>query len=276
MNLVALNFKFISLLGGFATIGSLLAMTFLLLDDRGKLSASSERIRNYLKISAAVWVVGSLGNIVATLAQLLNTTFFVAIDQTVLRSFTTQITLGRYLAFQSLVSLLVLIIAFKARKILSLISTLVLSLLAIVAPVFQSHSASGGSHSLVIGSLVIHVVALSFWVGGVLAIAQLSQTERVVAVPRFSSLALWAAIAVVISGSINAWARLNFSSAWNSTYAYIVIAKVIATIALVGLGYLHRKNLEKKDSIDWKTFSKLLTTEAISMIVTVQMGSWLS
>jgi cytochrome c oxidase assembly factor CtaG len=145
-----------------------------------------------------------------------------------------------------------------------------------VAPVFQSHSTSGGSHTLVIGSLIIHVVGLSLWVGGVLALAFLSQKDRAIAVPRFSQLALWAAIAVVISGAINAWARLNFSSAWNSTYAYIVIAKVIATIALVGLGYLHRKNLEKKDSIDWKSFAKLLTTEAIIMIVTVLMGSWLS
>jgi putative copper resistance protein D len=114
------------------------------------------------------------------------------------------------------------------------------------------------------------------WVGGIFAIALLSQTDRPIAVPRFSQIALWSAIAVVISGTINAWTRLNFTSAWNSTYAYIVIAKAVATIGLLAMGYLHRKNLANKDAINWIGFAKLLTTEAIIMVVTVAMGSWLS
>jgi putative copper resistance protein D len=114
------------------------------------------------------------------------------------------------------------------------------------------------------------------WVGGIFAIAMLSATDRAIAVPRFSQLALWSAIAVVISGTINAWARLNFEAAWNSTYAYIVIGKSVATIALVTLGYLHRKNLEGKESINWVGFARLLTVEAIIMVVTVAMGAWLS
>ncbi|MTA07478.1 MAG: hypothetical protein F2521_02180, partial [Actinobacteria bacterium] len=143
-------------------------------------------------------------------------------------------------------------------------------------PVFQSHAASGGSHSLVIGSLVIHVIGLSLWVGGILALAMLSESDRAIAVPRFSHLALWSAIAVVISGTVNAWTRLNFESALNSIYAYIVIAKTVATIALVAIGYLHRKNLEGKESINWNGFARLLSVEAIIMVVTIAMGSWLS
>ena len=276
MNFFAVSFKFLNLLGGFATVGSLLAMAFLLLDSQGKLSTSGEKLRTFLKCSAAIWLVGALGSIIFTLAQILNSSLAVALDATVIRSFITQITLGRYLAFQAGIALIVLITAFKAHKILSLILLMIISIGGLVAPVFQSHAASGGSHSLVIGSLVIHVVGLSMWVGGILAIAMLSDTDRPIAVPRFSQLALWAAISVVISGAVNAWARLNFTSAWNSSYAYIVIAKVVATVALVALGYLHRKNLEKKDSINWAGFAKLLTTEAIIMVVTVAMGSWLS
>ena len=276
MNFFAVSFKFLNLLGSFATVGSLLAMAFLLLDSEGKLSTSGEKLRTFLKCSAAIWLVGALGSIIFTLAQILNSSLAVALDATVIRSFITQITLGQYLAFQAGIALIVLITAFKAHKILSLILLMIISIGGLVAPVFQSHAASGGSHSLVIGSLVIHVVGLSMWVGGILAIAMLSDTDRPIAVPRFSQLALWAAISVVISGAVNAWARLNFTSAWNSSYAYIVIAKVVATVALVALGYLHRKNLEKKDSINWAGFAKLLTTEAIIMVVTVAMGSWLS
>ena len=276
MNFLAVSFKFLSLLGGFATVGVILAMAFLLLDHEGKLSTSGEKLRTIFKVSATVWVVGAIGNIVFTLAQILATPLSGALDLTVLRSFITQITLGRYLAFQAVIAGIVLAISFSAKKILTLIFAMIIALVALVAPVFQSHSASGGSHSLVIGSLVIHVFALALWVGGVFALGLLTEKDRAIAVPRFSQLALWSAVAVVISGGVNAWARLNFNVAWGSKYSYIVLGKIVETIALVAIGYLHRKNLEKKDSINWSGFAKLLTTEAIIMVVTVLMGSWLS
>ena len=276
MNFLSTGFKYLNLLGGFATIGTLLAMAFLLLDVEGKISNSGEKLRAFLKVSAAAWFIGVLGSIIFTLAQILNTSFAGALDITTIRSFTTQITLGQYLAFEAAIALLIFVCTFQVKKILSIIVLLLLSVAGLIAPIFQSHAASGGSHSLVIGSLVIHVIALSMWVGGIIAIAMLSASERAIAVPRFSQLALWSAIAVVISGAVNAWARLNFAAAWNSAYAYIVIAKTIATIALVAMGYLHRKNLEGKESINWVGFARLLSIEAIIMVVTVAMGSWLS
>ena len=276
MNFLNTTFKYINLLGGFATVGALLAMAFLLLDVEGKVSTSAEKLRNFLKVSAATWFIGVVGSIIFTLAQILGTPLSGALDVMTIRSFVTQITLGQYLAFEAVSALIVFVCTFNAKKILSLIALLGLSVVGLIAPVFQSHAASGGSHSLVIGSLVIHVIALSLWVGGIFAIAMLSATDRAIAVPRFSQLALWSAIAVVVSGTVNAWTRLNFEAAWNSTYAYIVIAKTVATIALVGLGYLHRKNLEGKESINWVGFAKLLTVEAIIMVVTVAMGAWLS
>lgn len=276
MNFLNTTFKYINILGGFATIGALLAMAFLLLDVAGKVSTSAEKLRTFLKASAASWFIGVVGSIIFTLAQILDTPLSGALDVMTIRSFITQITLGQYLAFEAVIAFIVFVGAFQAKKILTLIFLLAGSIIGLVAPVFQSHAASGGSHTLVIGSLVIHVIALSVWVGGIFAIAMLSASDRAIAVPRFSQLALWSAIAVVISGTVNAWIRLNFVSAWNSTYAYIVIAKTVATIALVGLGYLHRKNLEGKESINWAGFAKLLTVETIIMVVTVAMGAWLS
>ena len=276
MNFFSTAFKYLNLLCGFATIGALLAMAFLLLDVEGKISTSGEKLRNFLKVSAAAWFIGIAGSIIFTLAQILDTPLSGALDLTTIRSFITQITLGQYLAFEAAIALLVFVCTFQAKKIMSLIVLLLISIVGLVAPVFQSHAASGGSHSLVIGSLLIHVIALSMWVGGILAIAMLSASDRAIAVPRFSQLALWSAIAVVISGTVNAWTRLNFESAWNSTYAFLVIAKTVATIALVGFGYLHRKNLEGKESINWVGFARLLSVEAIIMVVTVAMGSWLS
>ena len=276
MNFLTTVFKFLNLIGGFATVGDLLSMAFLVINKDGFLTTSGEKVRGFLKITSIVWVVGAFGTILFTLAQILGTTFSDAFDLTVIRSFITQISLGKYLAFQALMATVVLIFSFATKKIESLIILLALSIAGLVAPVFESHAASSGSHSLVIGSLVIHVIALSLWVGGVIALGTLSAVDRPVAVPRFSQLALWSAIAVVISGGVNAWARLNFVDAWNSSYSFIVLGKIVATIILVLIGYLHRKTLSNKDSINWAGFAKLITVEAMIMVVTVLMGTWLS
>jgi cytochrome c oxidase assembly factor CtaG len=276
MNLLATSFKFLNLVGGISVIGSLLAMAFLLVNKDGYLSTSGEKLRRLLKISAVIWVIGAFGTILFTLAQILGTTLSDALDTTVIRSFITQISLGKYLAFQACIATVALIFSFVIRKIESLIILFALSIAGLVAPVFESHAASSGSHSLVIGSLVIHVIAISLWVGGVIAIAFLSPLDRPVAVPRFSQLALWAAIAVVASGAVNAWARLNFADAWNSRYASLVIVKIVATIALLYIGFLHRKTLANKSTINWLGFARLISVEAAIMVVTVVMGTWLS
>ena len=276
MNLLSTIFKFLNLIGGFAAVGALLSMAFLVINKDGYLTTSGEKVRRLLKISSTIWVIGALGTILFTLAQILGTTLSDALDLTVIRSFLTQISLGKYLAFQALMAVVVLVFSFATKKIELLIVLLVLSIAGLVAPVFESHAASGGSHSLVIGSLVIHVIALSLWVGGVIALGTLSPEDRPVAVPRFSQLALWAAVAVVISGAVNAWARLNFVDAWNSSYAFIVLGKIVATVILVWIGYRHRKTLANKESINWAGFAKLLTVEALIMGVTVVMGTWLS
>ena len=268
--------KSLSLVGSFATIGSLLAMSFLLLDTEGRLSTQAEKLRRLLWGSALTWAVGAFATIVFTLATILDQPISVALDPTALKSFITQVTLGQYLLVETLVALLIAALAFHVKRILSAVLMLILSLAGLVAPVFQSHAASSGSHGLAIGSLVIHVVALSMWVGGTIAIALLDPEDRPIAVRRFSELALWSVIAVVASGSVNAWLRLDFQGAWSTTYAYVVIAKIAMTLILIAIGYLHRRNLAKRDRIDWVGFARLIFAEALIMILTVAMGAWLS
>jgi len=276
MNFLTTSFKFLNLIGGFSVVGSLLAMAFLTINKDGFLTTSGEKVRRLLKLSSIIWVVGAFGTIIFTLAQILGTSVSEALDVTVIRSFITQISLGKYLAFQALMAAVVLIFSFATKKIETLIILLALTVAGLIAPVFESHAASSGSHSLVIGSLIIHVIALSLWVGGVIALAFLSSQDRAVAVPRFSQIALWSAIAVVVSGTVNAWSRLNFAGAFDSTYGLIVLGKVVATVILLWIGYLHRKSLSNKESINWSGFARLISVEALIMVVTVIMGTWLS
>jgi putative copper resistance protein D len=99
---------------------------------------------------------------------------------------------------------------------------------------------------------------------------------RIPALYRFSVLALWTAIAVVISGVATAYTRLNERSAWNTQYAYVVIAKVILTIALFAMGYANRKALASRDAMKLQELVRLIAVEAMVMATVVLMGSWLS
>jgi putative copper resistance protein D len=268
--------KFFAVLSSFITIGALLALAFLVLDKDGKLSTSGSKIRSIISISAFAWFFSSVLNILFTLANILGESVTAVLDPAVLQSFVLQISLGQYLFFQTLIALFV---AITSRALTSSGYTailLLISLIAISAPVFQSHAASSGSHALAIGSLLIHVIALSFWVGGVIAITLLNQDDRKISLPRFSQIALWAAIAVVISGVINASARLNFAAAWSSSYAYVVILKVLITFVLLYFGYKHRNYLATKPSVNWRAMTRLISVEAAIMIFVTALGSWLS
>ncbi|NDI08436.1 MAG: hypothetical protein EBY82_06540 [Actinobacteria bacterium] len=276
MSALVTTSKFFATLSSFITIGSLLALAFLVLDKEGKLSTSGLKIRSIISASALVWFLSSLFNILFTLANILDQSISSVLDPTVLQSFVFQISLGQYLLFQTLIALFV---AITSRALTTSGYTAVLllvSLIAITAPVFQSHSASSGSHALAIGSLFIHVIALSFWVGGVIAIALLNDDDRKISLPRFSHIALWAAIAVVISGVINASARLNFASAWSTSYAFVVILKVVITFVLLFFGYKHRNYLAAKPSVNWQAMTRLISIEAAIMIFVTALGSWLS
>ena len=268
--------KSILFFSALSLIGILLAISFLLIEKDGALQESAIKLKGFARALAGIWLVTSAFQIVLTLANILGTSLGQAFDSTSFWSFISQVDLGKFLAAQTILVAIVLAGLNYIRTVLSSAVFLIISLLALIAPVFQSHSPSGGSHSLAIGSLVIHVVALALWVGGILAICLLSNQDRKTALPRFSVLALWAAIAVLLSGVANAWARLDFSAAWSSRYAQIVIAKAILTTLLIFLGYRNRSALKTRNDEGWKLLFRLIFIEATLMCVVVVLGSWLS
>ncbi len=275
MNLLAIS-KFLSLASGITTIGLLLAIGFFLLDIEGKLGQTAQRLRKFAALAALTWAMTTGLSILATLANILGTDISQALDPTSIRSFISQVTLGKYMFIQLCLALLVASFVSRIKAVAGANILLVLSIAALVAPVFESHAASSGSHALAIGSLVVHVVAISFWVGGLVAISILNSADRAIALPRFSALALWAAIAVTASGTANAWSRLNFKGAWSSDYARLVLVKVGLTAILIFFGYLNRRKLSGSNSLDLKKLSRLISFEVIVMTLTTLAGSRLS
>lgn len=269
VDLVLIVSKFTYLVSATLCIGYLLVLIFFVHNLQGEIRKENLVLRKNASLVAWLWFASSTIFIIATLASVLDVPLNQALDLTMLRSFVTQISLGKFLAIQSLGALLVATWVARVKRITYASIVLILALISISAPIFQSHSSSGGSHLLAIGTLLVHVLGLVLWVGGLVAIVLSKNINREVALKRFSQLAFWAAFSVVISGVVNAWLRMNFVGAWHGSYAILLTEKIILTLILLAMAAIARKNI----SGDIK---KLITVESIFMILTIFVGTLLS
>jgi len=256
-------------LTGVLSIGLLLTLGFLETDVRG--AVSNFRLAKKVKSALLAWIITILIFILIQIAYLLEQPISASFDLTVIRSYLTQTSIGKSYLVQLLGVSIVLLIPLK--KVLSTYISLIIALIAITAPIFQSHGTSSSHHGLAIGALVIHVIALSFWVGGLFGLTQLNKGQKLIALPRFSELALWSAITVVITGAATAWTRLDSISSWQSKYGAITILKIFLALTLIGFGALHRRWIIKSD---FPSIFRLISGEIVIMFVTVFVGSWLS
>ena len=256
-------------LTGVLSIGLLIAIAFLDLDLKGKVLNSSLIKKTRTLIYS--WLVVTFIYILIQIAYLLEQPLSASFDLTVIRSYLTQTSIGKSYLVQMILIALVLLIPLK--KVISSYVALLISLVAITAPVFQSHGSTSGYHGLAIGALVVHVTALSFWVGGLFGLTQLSKANKLIALPRFSEIALWSAIAVVLTGAATAWTRLDSIQAWQSKYGAVTLLKIFLAITLIGFGALHRRWIIKSD---YPSVFRLVTAEIVIMISTIFVGSWLS
>ena len=267
--------KNVNLISSIFVIGLLFSIAFLVREVGGVLSEEALRIRNLAIFASLVWLVSIFGYSVIELSNILASPIRDALDPVSLRSFLTQTGLGRSYLISFISTLLLLLLLPRITKVGGALFGLLLAFISLLAPVFQSHSSSAGNHGLAIGSLLFHVAFISLWVGGVLGLIVMKPVEREGSLTRFSSLALWCAIIVAISGAVNAWTRLNFLSAWSSFYALLVLLKILLTCILIFIGARHRRYITQSLHGSRAVF-QLLTSEILIMVMTVALGGWLS
>ena len=271
LDLILATSKFVYLVSGTLTIGFILALAFFARNQNGFVRLENSPIRTRIRNLALIWWISTSIFIVATLAEILEIPFLNAIDLTMLRSFLTQIALGKFLLFQAFGAIVIAAFIGRIKRVTYLTLLLLLAIAAISAPVFESHSASGGSHLIAIGTLIVHVVTLTLWVGGLAAILLNKELDKSIALKRFSPLAMWSAISVVASGVVNGWLRMNFKDAWQGTYAILLSEKVLLTILLLTLANIVRKRFQNGLDIQ-----KLIRFECALLILIIFIGTLLS
>ena len=259
-------FDLLNSLFGVAAVGAFLSLAFLFPEKDGLLTSASQRLTAKLPILILAWLISAIGNLLATLANLFELSILDVLDLTTVRSYVTQTSLGKLQLFQVVATLLLLIFAKIIKKTGGAFLAYLLSISALIAPIFQSHSSQAGSHGLAIGSLIIHVIALSTWVGAVASLIFMENEVRKFTLSRISVIATWSVATVVISGVISSLLRLGLSDAWLTTYGLLIIGK-IALLSLVAiLAIRMRRNLK----------SNLIKFEILILALIVGIGAILS
>ena len=248
-------------------IAALLSMAFLLPEREGRLTEESDKTKRSLFISSAIWVVASLGNFLVTLSRIFDSPISQILKVNVIRSFATQVTLGKLLALQIMMALVVLILSRRVKKNGGALWLLIAAFIGVLAPVFQSHSSALGSHSLAIGSLLIHVIGISLWIGSVSALLLMKDEVRSLAFSRVSTIALWSSTAVVLSGAMNAWTRLRLTADWLSSYGALISLKVVLTLLVLITASRLRKNI---------SVNQLLPFEVVVLLLIMSIGAVLN
>jgi putative copper resistance protein D len=265
--------KNLNLVSFIVSFGLLMAIAFFVEEKKGFLTEEAIRLKAIVRLTITIWIVTIVGSIFIETANIINSGILAAFDTQVLQSFLLQTVIGRTFIFELVFAVLSLILLHQSKKVGAVYWAIAAALLSAILPVFQSHASGLANHSIAIGTLAFHLIFISIWVGGVIGLFVVSPRTRALSLMRFSSVALWCAAIVSISGAVNSYVRLNFSAAWHSAYSAFVIAKIVLTGLLIAMGAQHRKYIISKKP--QATYS-LLGVEAIVMVITIVVGGWLS
>lgn len=107
----------------------------------------------------------------------------------------------------------------------------------------MSHSGTMANHGLAINSLVLHIVFVSLWTGGLTTtvVAMAFGANRADALRRYSSIALLSIAIVAITGTASAIIRIGTFDNLRSEYGILVLLKATAVVILALLGARWRK-----------------------------------
>ena len=130
------------------------------------------------------------------------------------------------------------------------LAALVAGAVAVVAPAFTGHTRAATPEALVVGADMLHLLAGSIWLGGLVGLALVLRdlADRgdvgAVVLARFSGLAAGVLVALVVAGSVLAWRIVGSWDALVSTgYGRLLLVKVAFALVAVAIAAWNRYRL---------------------------------
>lgn len=194
-----------------------------------------------------------------------------------LASFFLQVRLGQVFLWQIIAGLLIAVAGQVAQTKRHFQFVLALALISLLPSALTGHSGGLQFHQLAVTSWGIHIVSISLWTAGVLALLFVAVSSKENLQRGFSVISRTNFVCyffVVTSGAVNAWLRIpSWSSLIESPYGRLLIAKILIFVLLGILGALIRLRFAQ-GSVD--NISRALSVELFLMGLAIMLGVLLS
>ncbi len=258
------------------TVG-LLALAVMLPAPQGELGSEALGAMRAASMLAIVWAAAAAVVHLLTLSDLVGQPLWEALTGNAVATYTASVAQG-----QAYAAVVVLALALVPAARLTLgrggaIAVLCLGMGTLVPPTLAGHSTTGDYHHSAVTSLLVHVVGIALWVGGLVAVSWYAarQGRYLARVARsYSALALGCFVMVGASGVLNAWIRISsITDLVTTSYGVLVVGKVAALVALGWFGTMHRRRtLRELDAGRPTAFRRFAAGEIVVMAAALALG----
>lgn len=218
---------------------------------------------------ALVWVIMQVAYVVLSYAAVWGRSPGEATFGDELWFFLTRTELGVTLVWETILAVVVSVLAVSTATATMALWTGVMGAIALVPVALTGHAAGSVAHNLAVSSQWLHLSALSLWLGGLavlVAIFRVLGPELEAAAARYSMLALWAFVFVGGSGVFASLIRLNSPlDLVTHPWGRLLAVKVVAFALLGAAGWWHRSRTIPRLGSDPRQFWRLALGEVLVM-----------
>ncbi|MCU1526389.1 MAG: hypothetical protein JWP75_152, partial [Frondihabitans sp.] len=268
------------------TIGLLVVSTFALPGQKKNpksASFSQWYATKWATWSAGVWAISAILTLMFTAASVLGVPFSSSTFQHQFLFFTFQLELGQTWVVTIGCILVAFFILLCTKNVSWTATATVFAIFALLPLSLSGHSAGTLEHVNAVNSLAMHLVGVTVWMGGLIAVILLRKKAGKhlgFVVKRYSTMAIWAFAFVAFSGVINASLRLTGAAdLFTTTYGQLILIKSIILIGLGVAGYLHRRSVIPRllrEPTRTRSFVRLAVAEVVFMAIAMGLSVALS
>lgn len=252
-----------------ATIGFLLVGAFLAPETRR--TSRRAQLTRLAAASGSLWLVTLVVSVVAEFADISGLAPTQPNFWAQFFGLTWELSTTRMTVLAAIFVAILVVICSAPRGTTGLAWAFVLGWLALMPQALAGHASVAGDHMSAVNGLAVHLVAVTTWAGGLLAILVMRRSlhpHLAVVVRRFSTIAVWSYAALALSGLLIAWIGMAGLGDLRSGYGALLLIKVGALVVLGYVGWLHRRGMIarlEKDDGDSAAFVRLAVGELLLM-----------
>lgn len=256
------------------TVGSLVFAAFAANDSE------REKLRPVSAWGASTWLASAAVYFVLTFLSASGSTLSFGPEfSESLWLFATEIELGVLMSWNLGIALVLSLTTIALTSRLGLLLNAALALGGLYPLAESGHASSDVGHALAVNSMLMHLVGVSVWLGGLIALFVVfySNSERSGELTRrYSTLALVSFVLVAISGITAGYIRLYTPEDLLSPYGILLVGKALFLVLLGLFGARHRVTLARKFGDAATGFWRLVAFELLVMGAAFGLGTALA